>query len=155
MGRRRYSKSVSFRFWAGARSPRNPVSNGATVIGTVPYTQGVYSLMGDEIILGRLATPLEKPLDKLVDVFCQDVPCLTPHEVSRYHAKICRLDDTKKKHFITDLASTCETFVNNVRLESHADLRDPATELSHGDVISLGPSHINTYLFAVLDKEPS
>ena len=131
------------------------IGPGTFLIGTGPYTQGVYSLMADEIILGRLATPLEKPLDKPVDVFCQDVPCLTPREVSRYHAKIFRLGDTKKKHFITDLGSTCGTFVNNVRLECHGDPKDPAIELSQGDVISLGPSHVNTYLFVVLDKAQS
>ena len=39
---------------------------GTYLIGSGPYTQGVYSVMVDEVVLGRLATPLEEPLDKPV-----------------------------------------------------------------------------------------
>jgi len=127
------------------------IGPGTFLIGTGPYTQGVYSVMTDEIILGRLATPLEEPLDKPVDIFCQDIPCLTPREVSRYHAKIYRLGDTKRAYFIADLGSTCGTFVNKVRLDND-DPANPANELFHGDVISLGPSHVNTYVFAAFEN---
>ncbi|HKV90942.1 MAG TPA: FHA domain-containing protein [Candidatus Angelobacter sp.] len=101
--------------------------------------------MADEVVLGRLATPVEKPLDKPVDIFCQDVACLTPREVSRYHAMVFRLGDAQKHYLVRDLGSSCGTFVNGKRLPTG----DPseAIELSHGDVISLGPSHVNTYLF--------
>jgi hypothetical protein len=61
------------------------LGSGTFLIGTGPYAAGVYSVMADEIVLGRLATPLEDPLDMPVDIFCRDVPSLTPREVSRYH----------------------------------------------------------------------
>jgi pSer/pThr/pTyr-binding forkhead associated (FHA) protein len=119
---------------------------GTYLIGSGPYTQGVYSIMAEEVVLGRLATPIEEPLDKPVDIFCHDVPCLTPREVSRYHAMIFRLGDAQKRYFVRDLGSTCGTYVNGELLQSEGG-NDPAAELSHGDVISLGPSHINTYVF--------
>jgi hypothetical protein len=46
------------------------LGRGEYLIGSGPYTQGVYSIMSDEIVLGRLATPMESPLDKPVDIFC-------------------------------------------------------------------------------------
>jgi len=119
---------------------------GTYLIGSGPYTQGVYSIMTDEVLLGRLATPLETPLDKPVDIFCQDVACLIPREVSRYHAMVFRLGDAQKRYFVRDLGSSCGTFLNGSKLS----LNDPSggsAELSHGDVISLGPSHVNTYIF--------
>jgi hypothetical protein len=126
------------------------VESGTYLIGTGPYTQGVYSAMADEVILGRLATPLEQPLDKPVDIFCHDIPCLMPREVSRYHAMIYRVGDTSKTSIVKDLGSTCGTYVNGVRLGTAEGIDEPATKLSSGDVISLGPSHVNSYLFVVL-----
>ena len=105
--------------------------------------------MADETVLGRLATPLEEPLGKAVDIFCQDVPSLTPREVSRYHALVFTLGDIRKRHFIRDLESTCGTYVNGERLQAIGD-KEPVSELKHGDVISLGPSHINTFVFIAL-----
>ncbi len=119
---------------------------GVYLVGSGPYTQGVYSIMADEVVLGRLATPAEQPLDKPVDIFCQDVPCLTPREVSRSHAMVFRLGDAHKRYFVRDLGSTCGTYVNGERLTENGG--DSSAELSHGDVISLGPSHINTYVYA-------
>lgn len=118
---------------------------GTYLIGSGPYTQGVYSIMADEVVLGRLATPLETPLDKPVDIFCQDVACLTPREVSRYHAMVFRLGEAQKRYFIRDLGSSCGTFVNGKKLTR--DDPNGSIELSHGDVISLGAWHVNTYVF--------
>jgi pSer/pThr/pTyr-binding forkhead associated (FHA) protein len=123
---------------------------GTYLIGSGPYTQGVYSVMADEVVLGRLATPLEKPLDKPVDIFCQDVPSLVPREVSRHHAMIFRFGEENRKYFIRDLGSTCGTFLNGKELERGEPDKDTASELSHGDVVSLGPSHVNTYVFVIL-----
>lgn len=123
------------------------LGTGTYLVGSGPYTQGVYSIMADEVVLGRLATPLEDPLDKPVDIFCQDVPSLTPREVSRYHAMIHRLGDARKRYFIRDLGSTCGTYVNGERLQSGDAGKESAVELAQGGVISLGPSHINTYVF--------
>jgi len=125
------------------------LDSGVYLIGSGPYTQGVYSIMADETVLGRMATPLEEPSGKPVDIFCQDVPCLTPREVSRYHAIVFRLGDVLKRYFIRDLESTCGTYVNGERLQSVSD-REPVSELKNGDVISLGPSHINTFVFVSL-----
>ena len=123
---------------------------GTYLIGTGPYSQGVYSAMVDELVLGRLATPLEQPLDKPVDVFCHDVPCLMPREVSRYHAMICRFGEVNKTSVLKDLGSTCGTYLNGARLGSTEGSEEPAAELKSGDVISLGPSHVNSYLFVDL-----
>jgi hypothetical protein len=125
------------------------LGRGEYLIGSGPYTQGVYSIMSDEIVLGRLATPMESPLDKPVDIFCQDVPCLSPREVSRCHAMVFRLGEAQMRYFVRDLGSTCGTYVNGERLQTDSD-QEPAAELKHGDVISLGPSHLNTYVFAQL-----
>lgn len=116
------------------------LGNGTYLVGAGPYTQGVYSAMADEVVLGRLATPLEQPLDKAVDIFCQDIACLTPREVSRHHAMIFRLGDATKRYFVRDLGSTCGTFLNGQRIQGGNDTGE-GEELSHGDVISLGPSH--------------
>jgi len=126
------------------------LGSGTYLIGTGPYTQGVYSAMADELVLGRLATPLEQPLDKAVDVFCHDVPCLMPREVSRYHAMIYRIGETDKTSILKDLGSTCGTYLNGVRLGKADRSDEPASQLSSGDIISLGPSHVNTYMFVVL-----
>jgi len=120
--------------------------HGDYLIGSGPYTQGVYSIMADEIVLGRFATPMERPLDKPVDIFCQDVPCLAPREVSRYHAMVFRLGDERMRYFVRDLGSTCGTYLNGERLQPGPD-EERAAELNLGDVISLGPSHINSYVF--------
>lgn len=114
---------------------------GDYLVGTGPYTQGVYSVMSDEVVLGRLATPVEEPLDKPVDIFCADGVSLSPREVSRYHALIARLGDVSPKYAITDLGSTCGTYVNGKRVPGEG------VDLHHGDVVSLGPSMINTYMF--------
>ena len=126
------------------------LQSGTYLIGTGPYTQGVYSGMADEIVLGRLATPLEEPLDKPVDIFCHDVPCLMPREVSRYHAMIYRVGEEKKISIVKDLGSTCGTYLNGARLSAKEGGQEPAEKLSSGDVISLGPSHVNSYMFVVL-----
>jgi hypothetical protein len=120
---------------------------GTYLIGTGPYTQGVYSAMADEIVFGRLATPVEEPLDKPVDVFCQDIPSLMPREVSRCHAMIYRIGDTCKTSILKDLGSTCGTFLNGVKLACDEKESEPPAKLASGDVISLGPSHVNSYLF--------
>jgi FHA domain len=125
---------------------------GAYLLGTGPYTQGVYSVMSEEVVLGRLATPLETPLDKPVDIFCQDIVSLVPREVSRCHARISRLGEQTRVYFIEDLGSACGTFLNGRKL-GNSDAEDQKlspTELSSGDVISLGPSLINTFIFVDL-----
>jgi pSer/pThr/pTyr-binding forkhead associated (FHA) protein len=129
---------------------------GVYLVGAGPYTQGVYSLMYDEIVVGRLATVLEKPLDQAVDVFVNDATCLTPREVSRVHCAIYRREGvTKHDYWLIDRGSTCGTFLNDVKLEPPKS-EDPdevyrvSRSLSDGDLISLGPSLVNTFIFADL-----
>lgn len=124
------------------------LGDGVYLIGSGPYTQGVYSVMAEEVVFGRLATPLEQPLDKGVDIFCQDVASLTPREVSRYHAMIYRMGDIYQTYHLRDLGSTCGTYLNGKRVEAGESSDGP--ELAQGDVISLGPSQINTYVFVAL-----
>jgi len=126
------------------------LESGTYLIGSGPYTQGVYSIMADEVALGRMATPLEKQLDKPIDIFCQDVVCLTPREVSRYHAMIYRTGDVYQTYYVSDLGSTCGTYLNGERLSTEGTTGQRGTKLSHGDIISLGPSQVNTYVFISL-----
>jgi hypothetical protein len=129
---------------------------GVYLIGTGPYTQGVHSLMCEEVVIGRFATVLEKALDRAVDVFVNDAATLTPREVSRVHCAIYRKEGvTKHDYWIIDRGSTCGTFVNEERLQSPSandsdGVRMNSRTLVDGDVISLGPSLINSFVFVDL-----
>ena len=71
------------------------------------------------------------------------LPGLGPHEVSRVHAKTCRVQDGSE--WITtifDLDSQCGTYVNGERIAA-----EDGRKLEHGDVVALGASHTSTYLF--------
>lgn len=115
---------------------------GAYLIGTGPSTVGIIPLTVDEIIIGRAATPLEEPVDTVVDYEVGDAMYLGPYEVSRAHVKICRKVDVDQRRMVAiDLASKCGTFVNGKPLGDSGQM-----VLSHGDVISLGASHTSTYL---------
>ncbi|GAH35396.1 unnamed protein product, partial [marine sediment metagenome] len=71
---------------------------------------------------------------------------------SRTHAKIIRKVSNSDVQFIViDLESTCGTFVNGSRVEPG----DEGITLSHGDIVSLGPSQISTYVFYIVDDESS
>jgi hypothetical protein len=129
---------------------------GVYLIGTGPYTQGVHSLMCEEVVIGRLANVLEKPLDRPVDVFVNDGVTLSPREVSRLHCAIYRKEGvTKHDYWIIDRGSTCGTYVNQKQLQSPSadtsdDVRLTSQALVNGDVISLGPSTINSFVFVDL-----
>jgi pSer/pThr/pTyr-binding forkhead associated (FHA) protein len=122
------------------------LSAGAFLLGTGPSTVGIFPLTVEEVIIGRMATPGEAPSSTVVDFVVNDCLYLVPHEVSRRHAKIYRrIDSAGVSHRIMDLNSTCGTFVNGEQLASGVEGRI----LVHGDVISLGPRQISTYLFYV------
>ena len=129
---------------------------GVYLIGTGPYTQGVYSVMCDEVVIGRLATVLENSLDRPVDVIVNDAATLTPREVSRVHCAIYRREGvTKHDYWIIDKNSTCGTYVNQEQVHAaSADdsdaVRLASKPLANGDVISLGPSLINSFVFVDL-----
>jgi hypothetical protein len=129
---------------------------GVYLVGAGPYSQGVYSLMCDEIIVGRLATVLEKPLGRAIDVFVNDAVSLTPREVSREHCAIYRREGVSKHdYWLIDRGSTCGTYLNDEKLEPpKSEDRDEiyrvSRSLTDGDVISLGPSLVNSFVFADL-----
>ena len=126
---------------------------GSYLVGVGPYTQGVYLLRGDETILGRLATPLEQPKGEPIDIFVNDAPSFLPREVSRVHAAILRVKNGASPEFsILDRGSTCGTYVNGERLQTPPatnidDLGSVSRSLKHADVVSLGPSHVNVFMF--------
>lgn len=129
---------------------------GVYLIGSGPYSQGVFSLMAGEVVIGRQATPLETVLDLPVDIFVNDAATLTPREVSRVHCCIYRAQGTfQHDYFIVDRASTCGTYLNGDKLESPGpsdadEIGRVSRSLNASDVISLGPSGINTFVFADL-----
>lgn len=121
---------------------------GAYLLGTGPSTVGVFLLSVEEVVLGRMATPGEEPSGQVVDFVVNDCLYLAPHEVSRAHAKIARqVDSGGVSYRLTDLRSTCGTFVNGEQLQPSVEGR----VLSHGDVISLGPRQVSTYMFFVAE----
>jgi len=129
---------------------------GVYLVGTGPYTQGIYSLMSDEIVIGRLATVLENPLGQAIDVFVNDAATLTPREVSRLHCAIYRRQGVvSHDYWLIDRGSTCGTFLNGQKLEApktqeEDEMRRVSQSLSDGDVISLGSSLVNTFMIADL-----
>jgi pSer/pThr/pTyr-binding forkhead associated (FHA) protein len=134
------------------------IDPGVYLVGTGPYTQGVFSLMCDEVVIGRLATVLERPLDKPVDILVNDAATLTPREVSRVHCAIYRQEGVlSHDYWIIDRASTCGTYLNEQHLETPKsetidETRRVSRSLSDGDVISLGPSLINSFVFVDLRR---
>jgi len=100
-----------------------------------------------------LATVLEKSLDRPVDVFVSDATTLTPREVSRVHCMIYRKEGvTKHDYWILDQGSTCGTYLNHELVpatssSSPDEISLGSRALSNGDVISLGKSQINNFVF--------
>lgn len=129
------------------------LERGVYLIGTGPYTQGIYSAMCDEVVIGRLATIVEKAHDIPVDILVNDNVTLTPREVSRVHCSIYRKEGVAKyDYWVVDRGSTCGTFLNEEKLEAprsneQEEIIRVSRPLTDGDVISLGASFINTFLF--------
>jgi len=117
---------------------------GAYLLGTGPSTVGIIPLTVDEVVLGRSATVLEEPTDAVIDYMAADTLYFVPREVSRAHAKVIRrIVHSELEYLVVDLKSTCGTFVNGERVDPNGE----GVALSHGDVLSLGPSQISTYIF--------
>jgi hypothetical protein len=122
---------------------------GAYLLGTGSTTAGIIPLTVDEIALGRSATTLEEPTDTLIDYAVADTLFFAPREVSRSHAKIIRRKAySKYQYTVIDTRSTCGTFVNGARVDPYG----AGVPLSHGDVLSLGPSQMSTYMFYVVER---
>ncbi len=118
---------------------------GAYLLGTGPATTGIIPLTVEEVVIGRAATPVEKPSDGIADYAVADTVYFGPRETSRLHAKVLRRWRESIPTFVLlDMGSTCGTFVNGQRLEG-----DSGHVLAHGDVVSLGASQVSTYVFFV------
>ena len=122
---------------------------GAYLLGSGPSTVGIIPLTVEEIVLGRSATILEEPTDAIIDYAAADTLYFMPREVSRAHAKVIRkIVDSDMKYIAADMKSTCGTFVNITRVDPDSE----GVALSHGDVLSLGPSQISTYMFFMVNE---
>lgn len=136
---------------------------GGYLIGCGPYTQGIYRLSDSETIFGRQATLHEEPVDRALDFSINDSVTFRPREVSRRHFKITQdRKGSQPIYFITDLGSTCGTYLNGVLLEGEkkdASGMDTsvAKPLADLDMISLGPNMVNVFLFLLVpsDREQS
>lgn len=134
---------------------------GGYLIGCGPYTQGIYRLSESETFFGRQATLHEEPIGKIVDFSVNDSITFRPREVSRRHFKITHdRIDSQVVYFITDIGSTCGTYLNGALLEAQKEDGSAidtsvARPLADLDVISLGANMINLFLFLLIpsDKE--
>lgn len=120
------------------------LSEGAYLFGTGPYSSGIYRLSTDQIIIGRYSLPPEKPCKVIVDIEVKDSICFNPREVSRNHAKIIRnIDGGNFTYSVADLSSTCGTYLNTEKVSAVP----PFPILNQGDVLNLGTSGTNAFIF--------
>jgi hypothetical protein len=117
---------------------------GEYLLGTGPSTVGIVSLNTHAVVLGRPPTTLEGPAREIANCLAVDTLYFVPREISRTHAKVVRQTGSfGTRHLLIDMHSTCGTFVN----ATPVDPRGGGVVLRHGDVISLGPSRTNTYVY--------
>ncbi len=121
---------------------------GAYLLGTGSTTVGIIPLTVDEVALGRSATALEEPTNTVIDYAATDTLYFAPREVSRSHAKVVRRAvGPELEYAVVDMRSTCGTYVNGTRVDPGGG----GVVLAHGDVLSLGPSQMSTYMFYTVD----
>lgn len=133
---------------SGMKNVLKKLNPGAYLLGTGSTTVGIIPLTVDEVALGRSATTLEEPTDTVIDYAATDTLYFAPREVSRSHAKIVRRTiDSTREYAVVDMRSTCGTYVNGNRVDPDG----PGVVLAHGDVLSLGPSQMSTYMFYTVD----
>jgi FHA domain len=131
---------------------------GGYLIGCGPYTQGIFRLSASETVFGRQATLHEEPIGKALDFSINDSVTFRPREVSRRHFKITQDQvDSQQVYFITDLGSTCGTYLNGASLEAQKENEtgintSVAKPLADLDVVSLGPGMVNLFLFVIVPK---
>lgn len=132
---------------------------GAYLIGCGPYTQGIYRLSAPETVFGREATVHEEPTDRALDHTIKDWVTFRPREVSRVHFKIDREElEGQSVYYITDLGSTCGTYLNGTLLESQkggSPTRDTGVSkpIADLDTISMGSGLVNLFLFLIVPRE--
>lgn len=123
---------------------------GAYLVGCGPYCCGLFPLTVDAVVLGRPPSPLEALPETIVDYTLNDAVLMVPREASRIHATILRTRDARGATYaIRDENSTAGTFVNGRRVSVIGEVTDATrfVRLETGDVISLGASGVNSYIF--------
>ena len=144
---------------ADVRDSVSKLDPDAYLIGCGPYTQGIYRLSASETIFGRQATLHEEPLGTVLDFSINDAVTFHPREVSRRHFKITQDQiDSNPVYFVTDLGSTCGTYLNGTLLEpqrqDHSGTdTSVAKPLADLDIISLGPNMVNLFLFLIVPRD--
>jgi pSer/pThr/pTyr-binding forkhead associated (FHA) protein len=129
---------------------------GGYLIGCGPYTQGIYRLSDDDTVFGRQATVHEDPVDAALDFSINDAVTFRPREMSRRHFKITgQKSGTDRAFYITDLGSSCGTYLNGSLLEPQREANvgtgtKVARPLADLDVISLGSGFVNLFVFLVV-----
>lgn len=120
------------------------LQSGGYLLGTGPATVGIIPLHAREVVLGRPPTTLEPPPERMADYCAVDTLYFVPREISRIHAKVVqRTDGLETRHVLIDMHSTCGTFINGIAVRPGG----AGITLRRGDVISLGPSQTNTYVY--------
>lgn len=122
---------------------------GAYLVGCGPYTTGIHRMAFAPVLLGRRALPHEDSKGKDTNVLVNDVPWFAPREVSRVHASILPADHPGGESFVLrDESSTTGTYLNGHRvgLDDPRSPPNPAP-LQHLDVLWLGPSGVNSYVW--------
>jgi len=125
---------------------------GGYLIGCGPYCCGILPLTVDEVILGRPPLPVERMPGSVVDYTANDAVWMLPREVSKVHASVIRRTiQGKATYWVRDKESRTGTYVNGHRVTSDEESAGAPTEveLSNGDIVSLGPSGVNVYVFFV------
>ncbi len=125
---------------------------GGYLIGCGPYSCGIVPLTVDELVLGRPPSPLEGVPESVADFTLNDAVWMLPREASRIHASIIRRTvNGNARYWVRDERSRAGTYVNCRQVEAGEDAADidKAVELTNGDILSLGPSGVNAYVFYV------
>lgn len=125
---------------------------GAYLIGCGPYSCGILPLTVDEVVLGRPPSPLESLPDSVADYTLNDAVWMVPREASRIHASILRRQARGiAEYLVRDEDSRTGTYVNGERVgvDEHGGVTGAPAALASGDVVSLGPSGVNSYVFFV------
>jgi len=119
----------------------------AYLIGCGPYNCGLFRLSRERTVVGRESWATESSGAGRVDIVLRDGITLGPREVSRRHLMIeARPCGAESVHFLADLGSTCGTYLNGIRVPP-GESGQPLADL---DVVSLGPSQVNVFAFAII-----
>lgn len=122
--------------------------SGAYLVGVGPYTSRVIPLGSCEVTLGRYATPLEEPDDRVIDYEVSDQLFLGPAEVSRCHCTVgCTVVGEDIEVWVQDQSSTVGTFINGNRITDHPN----QSRLNHSDILTLGSSGIACYVMVIIE----